>query len=212
VSKRIQNIFLFSILFLIIILIGFNFVLDRYGESLIGQDFIVLPEKKILKLLELPENEGKIICPVNADEETKIEIGTRDKDDGNISDIISITNYKEDEFLERILLNPSSLGVKLQIVPRDYGKVAYFTLDNGITIKVVNSNKILITSSKDQEPVMFGQPLASGFKNIPGNKVFSKEHAITISVPDPNNPPSGYLKASDFMLKYKDRWVCLLKK
>ena len=59
-NKRVQNLLLFFILFLIIVLVGFNFALDRYGafwekmkffqpkEVLIGQDFIGLPEEKIL--------------------------------------------------------------------------------------------------------------------------------------------------------------------
>jgi len=179
------------------------------GETLIGQDFIALPEKKILELLELPENEGKFACPVDVDEETRIKIGIKEGDNGNVSNMISIADYKEDEFSGRVLLNPSRLGVKLQVASRDYGQVAYFILDNGATIKVVNPDEILIATSKTENSVEFGQVLAKGFKNIPGNKLFTEEHAVTIFVPDPNNPPSGYLNASDFMLKYKDRWVCL---
>ena len=219
-SKHVRNILLFFILFLIFALIGFNFALDRYGafwkkirlfskEAPVGKDLIALSEEKILELLSLPENEGKIICPVNVDEETEVKIATREEENGSISDAILITNFKEDNPEQRILFHPSNLGVESHVAPRDYGRDAYFELANGLVIKVVNPDDISITTSKTQERVKFGQILATGFKNIPANKRY-EESVVAIWIADPNNPRRP-LKASEFMLRYKDRWVVAKK-
>jgi len=180
------------------------------GETLIGQDFIALPEKKILELLELPENEGKFACPIDVDEDTETKIHSlgEEEDDGNV---ILITSFKEDNPSERTLLNPSNLRIKLLVSPNEYGKEYSYLLDNMVIISVANPEENLLITSEDKGPVKFGQTLATGFKNIPVNTDNDfGEHALMIGVAVASSTkPDKFPKASELMLKYKDRWVCL---
>jgi len=182
------------------------------GEVLVGKDFIALPKQKILELLNLPENQYHFILPVYPDEQTLVTIHDSPRGDGRKSIIIS--NLKE-----RVLIKPSVGGIEEWIGPGptlksgEESTLLNFRLkDSNFAIEILrDGTEINPITPSDEDKVEFGAVLASGFKDIdvwpPGMKHDNNPYNISVVIMPlkggVSNDPSQYL------LKYKSRWVVL---
>ena len=167
------------------------------GEVLIGEDFIGLSEEDIVKLMALPENEGRIPFPGNADANTTAR--PIEYLDGTC---FIISNIQGDNVDARILYNPSNGKVVRSIVP---GK-AHFILEDGLTISIFTPK--VLSSPENLGAGSLGKELASGLPNQPDPDWVKKrgEYLMTIYKNDPHDG-TKFLKI-DPRLMYRDRWVC----
>ena len=223
-SKKTQFILLGILVFLILLLVGLNFALSRYGafwreerlslkflkerlfkETLVGKDFIALPEKKILELLSLPENKEKMILPAYPSPETRLTVEPY-KDKYGEHKMILISGLDE-----RTLFNPTVEGVRFSTIIQGsggsdnitYSSALFFLKGNGFIIEVDNQPEVEFNAIKPEEEddITFGTILASNIQKRTLPRYGENDLCVFCSSEPVGDNPMEYL------LRYKGKIV-----
>lgn len=156
---------------------------DYYSEE-VGRNFVYFSQSKVKKLLEKPENKGKVLLPVVPDESTEVileEIGE--------ANAVVVKNYNNSDYKSRLLINTSMDEVEYRVLDT----IALFVLSNGVRF-VVNNPVMVDRYSFDT----FGKSMVLGFEDDENGK------SVTVYVAKGDG---SYGKASDYLLKDSGRWV-----